>query len=399
MKSLMPRAVQDRICPCCKGPASIGICTGMAGAYSPTNALALALSRQEVSPEDGAATLAAHLGLTENGFTIIDSEKCAGATDELRELWSALMPDEFEDYGHPIVCIFCAKYLPSLVAAYKAEPDPYGPYQTMLVGVSQSLYFAKFLRSPLGSDLYVFYVDQLLAPHNCSCHRTEHAFASIVGLLILSAYAHEYKSQMQPLSAEVTERLTEWLSTAARDALEILWPADARPGDRIMRFEGHSEDNYLRMFNNCLTILNILRGRLKSEALQLSLTRGETFNRYAAQHDTKMTTRLECARCQTVAYCCRGLFYPSSICSLSFFYADVTCHKFTRRRIGVCTSRDVSKHLIRAGRKSPPDLSSFSLSLSYWILILLNLPSNSLSVHGIMNFVEHGLEGHSWSFV
>jgi hypothetical protein len=53
-------------------------------------------------------------------------------------------------------------------------------------------------------------------------------------------------------------------------------------------------------------ILNILNGRLKSEALRLSLTRREPFDRYAAQHEVRMTTRFECARCQTLAYCYKG---------------------------------------------------------------------------------------------
>jgi hypothetical protein len=53
-------------------------------------------------------------------------------------------------------------------------------------------------------------------------------------------------------------------------------------------------------------IINILDGRLKSEALRLSLTRRETFDRYAAQHDAKMMTRFERARCQMVAKVCGG---------------------------------------------------------------------------------------------
>jgi hypothetical protein len=58
------------------------------------------------------------------------------------------------------------------------------------------------------------------------------------------------------------------------------------------------------------SVLRILDGQLKSEVLHLSLTRRETFDRYAAKHDepAKMTTRFACARCQTVAYCCKGFF-------------------------------------------------------------------------------------------
>ncbi|KAJ6462282.1 hypothetical protein C8R47DRAFT_1158631 [Mycena vitilis] len=315
MNSLAPRPSNSRRCPCCNDPSYFGICTGMAGALSPTDSLAVVLlAKRGISPESGALRLAEHLGLTETGFTLIPFEKGLEATEELRELWSTLMPGEVEDNSHPILGFFCARYLPSLVSAYKANPRVDNPYHAMLVGVSQSLYFAKFLRCPIGSDLYAFYVAQVLKPPYCLCaedHRTYHASMSIVGLLILATYAHEYKARMQQLSEEVEAQLTEWLSDTAQDALA----------------EHHSggKDKPLRIFNSAMVIIDILRGQLKSDALHLTLTRRLTFDRYAAKHDTdtdadtegtseagtvtkpkpKMTRRFECARCQTVAYCCR----------------------------------------------------------------------------------------------
>ncbi|KAJ6462284.1 hypothetical protein C8R47DRAFT_1158638 [Mycena vitilis] len=106
--------------------------TGSQWHYSPpgSNTQLSQLSRHEVSPEDGAATLAAHLGLTETGFSFIASEKCARATDELRELWSALMPDEFEDYGHPILCVY---FVPSTSRRWwlRTRPSPIRMARTM----------------------------------------------------------------------------------------------------------------------------------------------------------------------------------------------------------------------------------------------------------------------------
>lgn len=66
-------------------------------------------------------------------------------------------------------CVFCARFLPSLVSAYKAALHVDSPYHRMLVGVSQSLYFAKFMRSPLGSDLYTFFVDEIVRQVRTPC--------------------------------------------------------------------------------------------------------------------------------------------------------------------------------------------------------------------------------------
>ncbi|KAJ7481091.1 hypothetical protein B0H11DRAFT_2024152 [Mycena galericulata] len=284
---------ENRICPCCHGRTLLGISTGLAD----PNATQPDIDDIELPAEEGAAKLAAHLGLTCTGFEL---NTAADATEKLRDLWNDLMPGEFEDTAHPIVCFFCAKYLPSLVSAYKAEPHADGPYHTMLVGIAQSLYFAKFMRSPAGADLYAFYVAQVIEPR-CACQYYAdplHTMSCIVGLLILATYAYEYKSHIQPLSDDASAELKDWLRTVALRSLDVTHPRTA--GERAHDYNIHE-----RLVRNALTTLNILAGRLKSEALQLSVTRRETFDRYAVRHEGDVVRRLECARCQTVAYCCR----------------------------------------------------------------------------------------------
>ncbi|KAJ7784990.1 hypothetical protein DFH07DRAFT_763605 [Mycena maculata] len=89
---------------------------------------------------------------------------------------------------------------------------------------------------------------------------------------------------------------------------------------------------YERVLQNIISVLNILQGHLHDEALQLTLTRREMFDRYAVLHANEhehlreegdigddesavaaskegkskdKLHRLECGRCQTVAYCCK----------------------------------------------------------------------------------------------
>ncbi|KAJ7896958.1 hypothetical protein B0H13DRAFT_2275936 [Mycena leptocephala] len=223
------------------------------------------------------------------------------ATEKLGDIWNELMPGEIEDGTHPIVCLFCAKYLPSLVSAYKAAPSVTGPYHAMLISIAQSLYFAKFMRSPAGAELYSFYAAQILIPRCWTCADPSDAMGHIIGLLILSTYAHESKSHMQSLDDGTVVQLKEWVASTARRALEVVWAG--------LPF-------YWRLVENSLTILNILDGKLKSIALHLTLTRRGTFDRYAARHTHAdgheegagagtVMRRPECARCQTVAYCCR----------------------------------------------------------------------------------------------
>ncbi|KAJ7192948.1 hypothetical protein B0H12DRAFT_1082623 [Mycena haematopus] len=245
--------------------------------------------------EEAADKLAAVLGLTPTGFTV-KHRNCVDASEELRDLWAALMPCEDEDPTDPIVCAFCARFLPSLISAYKAAPCVEGPYHCMLLAVLQSNYFAKYMRTPLGSELYAFFANQILSKN--------HPSESVVGLLIFATYAHEYKARMRPLSDETLAQLKGWLRSKAEESLEIIRPDSSRRGRA--RSASPTVVFHERTLSHIVSVLNIMDGRLKFEAMQLTLTRRNTFDRYAERHEnSKKLTRFACARCQTVAYCCR----------------------------------------------------------------------------------------------
>ncbi|KAJ6582728.1 hypothetical protein DFH09DRAFT_1309662 [Mycena vulgaris] len=91
------------------------------------------------SPEDGAARIAAHLGLTATGFELIVGKTYAVAILELRALCQEFVfADHEEDLASDIaIAPFCAEFLPALFAAYKAVLRPDGPYSYLLTSVMQ----------------------------------------------------------------------------------------------------------------------------------------------------------------------------------------------------------------------------------------------------------------------
>ncbi|KAJ7186345.1 Alpha/Beta hydrolase protein, partial [Mycena haematopus] len=278
----------NRICLRCGAPTNLYICNGV-------HKDGLAIVAALFTAEQAAAKLAALLGLTPTGFEVKHTS-CADATQKLRDLWTGLMPCEGDDPTDPILCAFCAKFLPSLVSAYKASPCVEGPYHCMLLAVLQGNYFAKYMRTPLGSELYAFFANQVvIGNHPCE---------SVVGLKIFATYAHEYKGRMRPLSDDTLTRLKDWLRIKGEESLEVI-RVESSQCDKG-RSASPDVVFHKQTLSNIVSVLNIMDGRLKSEAMQLTLTRRETFDHYAEKHeDGKKLTRFECSRCQTVAYCCR----------------------------------------------------------------------------------------------
>ncbi|KAK7013265.1 hypothetical protein R3P38DRAFT_3006902 [Favolaschia claudopus] len=297
-------------CPECLQTADTWISTGLAGVTSGDPC-----TERQIPADVGAAKLAAFLGLRETGFEIPEYKGCQAATNSLRRVWGELMPEEVENPLDPIVCAFSAKYLPSLVSAYMQVPCVNGPYHAMLIGVLQSGYSAKYMRTPAGGELYSFYVAQLLGSP------TVFPSPYMTGLLIFASYAYEYKSHMQPLSPVMLEKLKIWLRIQARHVLEA--KQNSNTSSRRLKikaksskgnpFSSISYDLASRTLSHVVSILHILDGNLRSEALQLSLTRRHVFNRFASIHaeeaggsdSKKPRSRFECARCRTVVYCCR----------------------------------------------------------------------------------------------
>ncbi|KAJ7144712.1 hypothetical protein C8R43DRAFT_1013851 [Mycena crocata] len=118
----------------------------------------------EITAHEGAQRLAAHLGLTTTGVDLIPPHKYEMATEELRTLMKDVTPpSDQEDNNKPVMSAFCTKFIPSLVTAYKQAPRTESPYALMLWWTTRNNYFAKLMRSPWGSDLYLINVNQLVS--------------------------------------------------------------------------------------------------------------------------------------------------------------------------------------------------------------------------------------------
>ncbi|KAJ6554323.1 hypothetical protein B0H19DRAFT_1153161 [Mycena capillaripes] len=118
---------------------------------------------------------------------------------------------------------------------------------------------------------------------------------------------HHAFSSPQPQTPTSINRTFSPLE-ALRPKVLVSQRRGGRTKKRSLPEDGSSYKFHQQLLQNIITTPNILEGRLKSEALKLTLTRRETFDLYAVQHEYEermMTRRLKCARCQTVAYCCK----------------------------------------------------------------------------------------------
>ncbi|KAJ7128813.1 hypothetical protein C8R43DRAFT_1027227 [Mycena crocata] len=218
----------------------------------------------KISAQEGAEKLAAHLGLTTTAFDLIPPQKYEVATAELRNISmevSTPLNEEVEDCNDPVMSAFCARFLPSLILAYKKAPRPESPYALMLYWTTQNDYFSKLMRSPWGSDLYVFHVDQLLA-HASSVRKRKTSSTNAIPTLqdlsmtsTLRTFAEDYKWNIFPLSEDQHARLESWVENAARTSADAINPSKSLTRIRI-RPGSNNYNFHERIQQNCTILLD-----------------------------------------------------------------------------------------------------------------------------------------------
>ncbi|KAJ7450097.1 hypothetical protein B0H11DRAFT_2078436 [Mycena galericulata] len=201
---------------------------------------------------------------------------------------------------------FCARFLPSLVAAYKTVPGTRGVYWLALLGAAPNQYFAKFMRGGLAPDLYVFYVNHLL--ENTFWKRGGHDSVreSFRLLRYLMIYASLYPRA--PLGLWICES-----GVRSGEALNIILKRAKRSkrGDTL-RSRDYEIECHRDVEQWAYGLMQLLTGRMNTAQFlhdQHTVVPWVTCN--AAEehcesdhgHPLKERGRRECVRCQTVAYC------------------------------------------------------------------------------------------------
>ncbi|KAJ7482892.1 hypothetical protein B0H11DRAFT_2232266 [Mycena galericulata] len=144
---------------------------------------------------------------TQSKLTLIKTYKARRLLEVLNE----------EDQS-AVLSNFAARFLPSLVAAYKHIPGTPHAYDWILSKISllATPYFAKFLRNPMGWDLYVFHAERLIemgipSPKTLPLGIME----AILIFLQLMLYATR---KTVPLSDETRLRAIIWLNNAVANS-------------------------------------------------------------------------------------------------------------------------------------------------------------------------------------
>ncbi|KAJ7466576.1 hypothetical protein B0H11DRAFT_2307163 [Mycena galericulata] len=221
-----------------------------------------------------------------------------------------------EDVWPIVIPNFCARFLPSLVAAYKTVPGTRGVYWLALLGATPNQYFAKFMRGGLAPDLYVFYVNHLL--DNTIWKRGGHdSFRESFRLLrYLMIYASLYPRAVDALPEKTEQKLGLWICESgvrSGEALNIILKRTKRSkkGDTL-RSRDYEIECHRDVEQWAYGLMQLLTGRMNTAQFlhdQHTVVPWVTCN--AAEehcesdhgHPLKERGRRECVRCQTVAYC------------------------------------------------------------------------------------------------
>ncbi|KAJ7431059.1 hypothetical protein B0H11DRAFT_2388743 [Mycena galericulata] len=236
--------------------------------------------------------MAEALGLTTSqAFRRLPSKQHAILINQLTATAAA-----HEDVWPIVISNFCARFLPSLVAAYKTVPGTRGVYWLALLGAAPNQYFAKFMRGGLAPDLYVFYVNHLLETPSGS----EGVRESFRLLRYLMIYASLYPRAVDALPEKTEQQLGLWISRE-----------EIKRGDTL-RSRDYEIECHRDVEQWAYGLMQLLTGRMNTAQFlhdQHTVVPWVTCN--AAEehcesdhgHPLKERGRRECVRCQTVAYC------------------------------------------------------------------------------------------------
>ncbi|KAJ7778841.1 hypothetical protein DFH07DRAFT_541202 [Mycena maculata] len=222
-----------------------------------------------------------------------------------------------EDIWPHVISNVCARFLPSLVAAYKTMPATSGVYWFILVGAVPIAYFAKFMRGPLASDLYVFYVKHLLANITWTLENHDSLRESFRLLMYLMIYAALYPHTVDPLPARTKRKLAAWILASGHRSLDDLnarvagqqhtkpHAAQCKPCEYAIECQSDIVRWAFRLLDLLSGKLSTVQFLAKMHIISPWLACGAAQEHCAQGHPLKDRRWRECGRCGAQAYCSR----------------------------------------------------------------------------------------------
>ncbi|KAJ7660759.1 hypothetical protein DFH06DRAFT_379552 [Mycena polygramma] len=196
---------------------------------------------------------------------------------------------------------FSARFLPALVEAYKSVPYLFTSYAGMLRTLLDSGYFAKFMRSSLGRDLYVVHAERVAQLDVIVDMKNVDGMENSVAILVfLMVYSDHYHRNIEPLPQATKFKLIRVLQTVQRAYALELPKGTFKDGVERRRAEG--------VLRNAGDAERFLVGQLTSDKMLGAVGQMMPWVTCGG-YDTgcwakgKQKGRLGCARCETQTYC------------------------------------------------------------------------------------------------
>ncbi|KAJ7693076.1 hypothetical protein B0H17DRAFT_1330611 [Mycena rosella] len=237
-----------------------------------------------------ATKLAERLHLADSSSRLLGPADHTLFAEQVREGYQSCEEPEIEI----LTASFAARFLPATVEAYKSAPHLITPYATMLRILLDSGYYAKFMRSTSGRDLYKLHAERLADLDFDLRTASVEGMESVTAILVfLMVYSDHYHRNVESLSRDTKDKLITTLGVVQK----FYQTTSCQQPEIAAAIFRHARDGE-----------QFLKGTLKSENMLGAVGRMMPWITCGG-HDTgcwakgKQKGRLGCARCETQTYC------------------------------------------------------------------------------------------------
>ncbi|KAK7013853.1 hypothetical protein R3P38DRAFT_3206421 [Favolaschia claudopus] len=243
------------------------------------------------TPHELASRLANHLGVDDNSNGPVQWDKAYLLLNESRE----------QDML-TIIENFTARFLPAFVAAYKSNQDAekLPLFHGLFYIIAPCGYVQRFMRTPNGTDLYVFFARKLL---QIKLSPMDHMHT----LHVVTIFFHLMlwvTSKTEPISEEMCSQLVDWLGNAIETASQML----ENPPLSILQSDLTHMTNICHFSNDildALTGIKTVKEYFRSSPWYLPGKMCAAISLHGPGHWLPKRRRKQCTQCKIAVYCCR----------------------------------------------------------------------------------------------